>query len=207
MSTTEAEATTTDEHEPDVFADPDLADVLDDGEPWEGLPEFEGIIPVGVVTGLRGTSQRIQRPLHLGDKVLLLVEAEVTDIGHGRTKDGVKRRQVLSVSDFYEVAGDEGTELLGRLRKSYREAEDARMGRASLPLDEGDAGPEGLLVDGVVVPPGAAAELAGSNLEDLSATAELERGRGRCAELYGDGKICLRDAGHQGRHRSESQPS
>jgi hypothetical protein len=72
------------------------------------LPEFEGIKPVGVLTTLTGTSQRINRAMHHGDKIILLVEAELADVRHPKTKDGVKRKQVLSVADFFELDGEQG---------------------------------------------------------------------------------------------------
>jgi hypothetical protein len=120
------------------------------------LPEFEGIIPVGVVTKLKGASQRIHRPIHLGERGVALVEYESVDIGHKDTKDGVKRHQVLAVSEMYDIGSDRAAELLQEFRAAYRQADDARKGREPLfPDPDAPAGVE-VKVDGsgVVVTPG-----------------------------------------------------
>lgn len=97
------------------------------------LPEFEGIQPVGVVTKINGAGQRIRRPMHLGEKVVLVVEAEVGTIGHGQTDEGVKRLQALKVADLYELEGKPGAVLLRSLRQAYRLSDDLRHGRKGLP--------------------------------------------------------------------------
>lgn len=99
------------------------------------LPEFEGLLPVGVVTKLTGAGERITRAIHHGERVILLVEAELVDIAHPKTKDGIKRHQKLSVADLYEVEGAEGKRLLTHMREAYRMADDQRHGR--LPLADG----------------------------------------------------------------------
>ena len=96
------------------------------------LPEFEGVLPVGVVTKLNGSGQRIRRPMHLGERVVLVVEAEVDNVGHARTDDGVKRNQALKVSDLYELEGKPGSVLLRSLRQAYKLADDHSAGRKVL---------------------------------------------------------------------------
>lgn len=96
------------------------------------LPEFEGIIPVGVVTKITGTGQRITRPLHYGERGVLVVEYEVANVAHGKTADGMKRIQTLTVDDFYELEGKAGTTLLRSLRQAYKIADDRRSGREPL---------------------------------------------------------------------------
>lgn len=108
------------------------------------LPEFDGIIPVGVLTAITGAGQRIHRAIHHGEKLVLLVEAEVADVRHPKTKEGIKRKHVLSVVDLYEVPGDAGKRMLTHLRQSYRQDDDARNGRRSLLGDHSPVlGPKG----------------------------------------------------------------
>lgn len=120
--------------------------------PSLGLPEFEGITPVAVETTLTGSGQRIHRPIHHGERLILVIEAEATDIRHPRTKQGVKRKQILFAEDMYELDSKRGKELLGSLRTAYRLAEDERGGRKMIDgwKEPGEA-PEGgvnVTVDG-----------------------------------------------------------
>lgn len=96
------------------------------------LPEFEGLKPVGVVTKLTGAGERIGRAMHHGERVVLLVEAELVDVRHPKTKDGIKRHQVLTVADLYEIEGPAGKRLLTAQREAYRLADDQRHGRKVL---------------------------------------------------------------------------
>jgi hypothetical protein len=100
------------------------------------LPEFEGQVPVGVVTSVSGTSQRIDRPIHMDETVLLLVEARVGSIAHKVVKDGLKRHQTLTAKDVYELEGTDGRDLLRAARNRYQLADDASKGRVGLPLDD-----------------------------------------------------------------------
>lgn len=100
------------------------------------LPEFEGLTPVGVVTKLNGAGQRIHRACHLEEKIVLVVEAEVSNVGHGMTDDGVKRIHTLRVKDLYELEGKTGAALLRSLRQAYRLADDQRHGRQGLGMAE-----------------------------------------------------------------------
>jgi hypothetical protein len=88
------------------------------------LPEFEGVLPVGVDTVLTGTSQRISRPIHHGQRGVLVVEYEVADVRHPKTKDGLKRKQMLKAVDAYELPEPIGGRLLVRLKKAHRLATD-----------------------------------------------------------------------------------
>lgn len=150
-------------------------------QPTLELPEFEGVIPVGVLTTLTGASQRINRPIHHGDKLVLLVEAELVDVRHPKTKDGVKRKQVLSVVDFYELDGTKGKELLVAEREAYRVAEDERQGRAGLPFENPPPAEVGFLDEnGHPLDEEDLAEIRGNR----EAVDELERGRGGSGEPW-----------------------
>lgn len=127
------------------------------------LPEFEGRIPVGVVTKLNGASQRISRAIHVDEVGVALVEWECGDVSHGRTKDGLKRRQTLDVLELFELGGAGGRRLLNHMKERYRD------GQAVDPLPFGQAADEALITDaiaagvtdasGVALTPTEAAEL------------------------------------------------
>lgn len=119
----------TDENETtEVVAQPAL--------PTLELPDFEGLRPVGVVTRVNGAGNRIARALHLEDRVVLVLEAEVSNVGHAATDDGVKRVHTLRVKDLYELEGKAGVSLLRSLRQAYRLADDQRHARARLGMAE-----------------------------------------------------------------------
>lgn len=97
------------------------------------LPEFEGITPVAVLTRLKGTGQRVHRAIHPEDgKVILLVEAELSDVQHPKTKEGWKRVQILAASEMYLLEGKTSKRLLAGAKEAYRLADDARHGRQAL---------------------------------------------------------------------------
>lgn len=134
------------------------------------LPEFEGRLPVGVLTKVNGAGQRIVRPLHLEEKVIVIVEAKVSNVGHAITNDGVKRVHTLAVDDLYELEGKEGQRLLRHLREAYRTADDARHGRTALPIDGIDGPDIEVTTDGngTVLTPGEIAAAQGIDLADDS---------------------------------------
>lgn len=136
-----------------------------------GLPEIDGIQPVGVVTKIRGTGQRIDRSLHLGEKTWLLVEAEVDEAYKLKaTGDGPKLHQVLQVVDLFELDPDEEeTKALVRATRAFhRDLDDRRAGRTRLPSDD-TRQPEGVagVVDssGVVMSAAEIAEARGIDLD------------------------------------------
>lgn len=105
------------------------------------LPEFEGIIPIGVVTTLNGSGQRITRPMHYGERGVLVVEYEVEGVGHNKTNDGMKRHHKLKVLDLYELPGKPGSTLLRSLRQAHRTADD--LNRGTVAIAGFDVTPEG----------------------------------------------------------------
>ena len=114
----------------------DTVDDVDEVATPAELPEFEGLQPVGVVTKITGGGSRITRPMHLGERGVLVVEYEVTDVGHSRTDDGVKRKHTLKAVDLLEVPDRPGKRLLNNLKESYRMATET----GGLPFaDQGDA--------------------------------------------------------------------
>jgi hypothetical protein len=136
------------------------------------LPEFEGVQPVGVVTKVNGSGQRIRRAMHLGERVILVVEAEVDDVGHKRTDDGVKRDQVLKVSDLWELEGKPGATLVRSLRQAYKLSDDHAAGRRVLNgMEQPDPAGPGITVtvdgNGVVLTDTEAAAMRGEVLDGL----------------------------------------
>jgi hypothetical protein len=97
------------------------------------LPEFEGQVPVGVLTRINGTGQRVTRPLRIGERGVAVVEYEVLGVNHVEDKAGLKRIQTLGVKDLYDVEGKEAKKLLANMRTRFKTAEDERLGRRSLP--------------------------------------------------------------------------
>lgn len=96
------------------------------------LPDFEGRKPVGVVTRVNGAGERISRAMHYEERVVLIVEGTIGNVGHGKTAQGMKRIQTISVEDLFEIEGRAGTRILNACRQSYRTADDARHGRRDL---------------------------------------------------------------------------
>lgn len=142
------------------------------------LPEFEGVQPVGVVTKIRGASQRITRAIHIDETGLALVEWKNDDIGHKRTKkEGVKRHQALDVLDLHELVGGKCPEcacdLLAAIRAEYRKKDP----QGSLDdVDPAELGDQRKAADGVALTPEEEKALAAFN-GDVEAAAELEAGR------------------------------
>jgi hypothetical protein len=136
------------------------------------LPEMEGVRPVGVVTSLNGSGERIQRPIHYGERGVLVVEYELEEVGLKKTGQGPKRAQRLKVLDLYELPGKPGAKLLRSLRTAYRMADDQRHGRRRLDLSNTDdhVGME-VAADGsgVVMTPGERGSLSGLGLPDVDA--------------------------------------
>lgn len=141
-------------------------------QPRFELLEFEGVQPVGVITSLTGAGQRITRPLGLDHRVILVVEAEVINVNHKTTKDGVKRVHTLSVKDLYEAEGKEGIKLLSNVRLANRKADDERKGIMSLDLETKTD--HGLTLDenGTALTPEEAAAAKGDEVADLTAGPE-----------------------------------
>src|SRR3954470_13170104 len=122
--------------EPDDIDDEDLQEEAADRAPLHqqqavpiaGLPDFEGHRPVGVVTKVNGSGERIHRPMAYQEKVVLIVECTVDDVSHKRTNEGMKRRHTLVVDDLWEAPANEATTLLARCRQAYHDAERDRTG-------------------------------------------------------------------------------
>lgn len=90
------------------------------------LPDFEGRKPVGVVTRVNGAGERISRAMHYDEHVVLIIEGTIGNVGHGKTAQGMKRVQTITVDDLYEIEGRAGQRILNACRQAYRTADDAR---------------------------------------------------------------------------------
>lgn len=127
------------------------------------MPEIAGTVPVGVVTKVKGTGQRISRAMEFEEEVLLLVEGTVTGYGLVETKDGAKLQQVLTVDDLWEVTDDEAADrLLRKVRAQTRLAADTDAGRNPIASFTEQAAQYVTDADGVLMTP---AEIAAARGE------------------------------------------
>lgn len=103
----------------------------------ERCPDYEGR-PVQVadlkVTGVAAAD----RPIEIGETLLLSVEVECTQVLHKETDAGLKRTHTLKVVEVTEPLDD----IAGRMLDQLRQAADHREGRQALPLDGGTVDPE-----------------------------------------------------------------
>lgn len=107
------------------------------------LPDHHGQVPVGVVTGITGTSSRLFRPLQTDEKVVLLVEAVVKEEGHRSVADGLHRIHKLQVVDLFELADEKGAKLLSAAKKDAGKLDDLMRAREPLPgINDGDDEPD-----------------------------------------------------------------
>lgn len=132
------------------------------------LPEIDGLRPVGVVTKIKGTGERIDRACHLGERLVLLVEVEVDSAYRlTQTKEGPKLHQELRARDLFEVTDDEDVaRILRNARAHARLEEDEAAGR--IPLGFSDTSQPRVTVDGsgVLLTLGEVLELRGVELDD-----------------------------------------
>lgn len=98
------------------------------------LPEHQGRVPAGMKSKIRGASNRVSRPHSIGDKIVGIIELTVDHVGHEQQKkNGLIYTESLATDDFYEVGDvDQARSLIAGLRQQYRQADDARHGRAPL---------------------------------------------------------------------------
>lgn len=123
------------------------------------LPEYHGRKAVGMKTSVNGAGNRISRSHEIGERVVLVLETKVRKAGHEETDDGLVYAETLKVVDLFEVQGEPGKRLLSTVRQAYREADDERLGRAPLPLEDGVE--VTTAADGTVLTPSELAELRG----------------------------------------------
>lgn len=98
------------------------------------LPLFEGERPTGTELTLSGKIDRLTGPLHIGDKVFVLVEAEITSVDHKRGKgETVVRSHKAAIDDGFLLDPEEAAFRLHELEEEHRAAVDDAMGRMQLP--------------------------------------------------------------------------
>lgn len=157
------------------------------------LPEYAGRRPSGMKTSVSGAGNRVYKPHTIDDRVVLVIEAKVSDAGHKRTKkDGLIYVEKYEVADVFEVDGETGEHLLTGLRTAYRLADDDRHGRQRL-SDEGlppMLGPVGWLdASGRVLLPDEVAEIRGELALDESARLEREEAAARAEEAAEEARL------------------
>lgn len=81
------------------------------------LEEFEGRLPIALLTKVVGTSSRIVRPIHHGERGIAVIEWECDAIAFPRHRDGIKRVQTVAIMDLLEINTPEGRRLLNELKQ------------------------------------------------------------------------------------------
>jgi hypothetical protein len=103
------------------------------------LPEHHGVVPVGTVTSISGSSSRLFRPMEVDEKVVFLVEASVTEEGHRSVKAGLHRLHKLYVNDMWELSAEQASRLLTKAKRDAKALDDLLAARAPLPGINDDA--------------------------------------------------------------------
>lgn len=144
-----------------------------------GLPEIGGIIPVGVVTKVKGTGQRIEEALNLGQRVVMLVEASVSDAYQLKdTKEGPKLHQALTIDDLWVLRGKEARELVKARKTELARPKPDLAGTHPLGLVDDSAPPAGYVdASGVAMTPSEVAAQRGVQLPDAFVVEFLDGAR------------------------------
>ena len=87
------------------------------------LPPFEGMTPSAVKLTLTGTiadeSLQPDRPMSLGQSVVLVVVGDVVDVAHGEDKEGaISRVHKVKASEAYLVSPRDVDALLSRCHQA-----------------------------------------------------------------------------------------
>lgn len=85
--------------------------------------EAAGLQVTGVVTRLGGSTTALASSLEVGQRVAIVADAVVTDVGLKGPGSEIRLVRVLKANDLYEVGGDAGTRVLGALREARRSYE------------------------------------------------------------------------------------
>ena len=101
------------------------------------LPEIGGIQPSAAITAFAGKTRRLERALHLGDRVVLVIEAHAVATHELRdhADDGPVLHQRLKVEEVYELELDAAATLLRDTKARYRLEADEAAGRVPLAFD------------------------------------------------------------------------
>lgn len=94
--------------------------------------ELAGVRIAGTDTRLAGATDTITRDLAFGERVVIITEAIVTNVGLKSTSDGARVVRNLKAIDVFELTGDNGARVLNALR-AERSAAVAEAG-GELPL-------------------------------------------------------------------------
>lgn len=115
---------------------------------------LDGIRTVATETKLAGATDRIDRDLEYGERIVLLVEAKVTEVAAKAGGNGPVAKRTLTALDIFEVDLERGDATLSAMRAERRRADDAHLAHAPL-----DLGVELEEVDGVLATPAESAAL------------------------------------------------
>lgn len=96
------------------------------------LPGFEGHDPIGTDASFSGSVDRRTGPLHYGEQVYFIVEAEVVGVEHATSKNGMVRKHRLKLADAYQLDEQVGSDMCADLADQHREMTDGLTGQVSL---------------------------------------------------------------------------
>jgi hypothetical protein len=116
---------------------------------------------VATETKLSGSLDRLDRPLGFRERVILVIDATVSEEAIKSSGDGPIRKRTLKLTDAYELEGERGVNIVNALRGERRKAEDEAAGRNPIPglEDFPEVTTDG---SGVVATPSELAKLAGA---------------------------------------------
>ena len=101
------------------------------------VPQFEKRTVNGSGIRFSGTTRRPVHAFEQGEKVIFLVEAEVTGVNHAdRAKVGLSREHAFKVRDVQVPDQDAAKVLLADLQDEF---EEKHLASRKLPLDSGKA--------------------------------------------------------------------
>ena len=130
---------------------------------FPALPDYHGVTPIGMRTAITGTGNRTTGTHEIGDTVVIVVEARVTEAGHVETKDGLVYRERLATKDLFELPAERGKLLVNGLRQALADGTGTLPGVVDTEVAAGDR----VITDasGVVATPAEAADLHGIPLD------------------------------------------
>jgi hypothetical protein len=102
--------------EPDELEEPDAGD---DDELEDDDGRIDGELPVEISSKITGALERLTRPMHHREKLVLVLEAKVVGLNFPATDDGVHRVQTLKVLDAFDITGTVGSRMLNELKEAH----------------------------------------------------------------------------------------
>ena len=96
------------------------------------LPAYNGQPATTMESTIKGTKNQVNRPHHAGDRIVAVVELEVSNTGHRSEKRSAVYLETLEMVDFHELDGDPARRLISALRQERSRRENAHLGHEPL---------------------------------------------------------------------------